>query len=55
MNTKDFIVDDCSKRQIVKDFSAVAPYVNRAIFSEAFIIESVDLCDLPAFMVSSDE
>ena len=55
MNTEDLIVDHSCQRQVVENFCAVAPNIYRAIFSEAFIIETVNLCDLSALMISSDK
>ena len=53
MHTENSIVDNGSKRQIIEDISTVPPDVQRTIFSETFIIEPIDLCDLPAFVVAS--
>ena len=55
MNTEDLIVDHSCQRQVVENFCAVAPDIYRAILSEAFIIETVNLCDLSALMITSDK
>jgi hypothetical protein len=55
MDTEDTVVNDCSKGKIVEYISAVTPNIERAIFSEALVIEAIDLSYLPAFVISSDE
>ena len=55
MNTEDLIVDHSCQRQVVENFCAVAPNIYRAIFSEALIIETVNLCDLSTLMITSDK
>ena len=55
MNTEDLIVDHSCQRQVVENFCAIAPNIYRAVLSEAFIIETVNLCDLSALMISSDK
>lgn len=46
-------VYDSRQAQVVKDLGAVAPHSHRAVFAQAFVIESVDLCDLPGLVVAS--
>ncbi len=53
MDTEDTVVNDGCQGKIVEDIGTVAPYVQRPIFPEAFVIETVDLSDLPTFVVSS--
>lgn len=48
-------VHDCTKREVVKDFAAVPPYVRASIFSLTFIVEAVHLRNLTRFVVASDE
>lgn len=55
MDSKDLVVDEGCQTQVVKNFSAVSPYICASIFPDAFIIEAVDLGDLPAFVVSSNQ
>ena len=55
MNAKYSVVDYRSKGQKVKDFCAVAPNIYWSIFSEALVIKAVNLSDLPAFVISSDQ
>lgn len=55
MDAKNFVVDHCSKSQIVEHFSAGSPDIERAVLSDALVIESVNLCDKPGFMVSPEQ
>lgn len=55
MDAQDFVINDGSECQVVKNLCAVAPNVYAAVFLKALIVKSVDLCNLPTFMVSSDQ
>lgn len=48
-------IDDSSKREIIEDFGEIMPGIDVAVFSEDFIVESVCLGGLSAFVVSSEE
>ena len=54
MDAKDLVVNNSSQRQIIENFCAIAPYIHRAVLSEAFIVETVDLSDLSALVVASN-
>lgn len=53
MKTENFILHDSCERQQVEKLGEVFPDICISIFSLALVVESVDLCDLSAFMVSS--
>ena len=55
MNTENFVIDDCGKSKVIEDVSAVSPHINGTILSEALVIEAINLCNLSAFMISSDQ
>jgi len=55
MNAEDAVIDDSRQRQVIEDISAVAPNIERAILSQAFIVKPVNLCDLSALVVSANE
>ena len=55
MDTENCVVDDGSNGKIVKDVGAIAPDVEGAEFPEAFIVKSVHLGDLSAFMIPSNK
>lgn len=54
MDAEEFLFDDRRKRKIIENFSAVSPNIQGAKFTEAFIVETVDLSDLSRFMITSD-
>lgn len=55
MHTENLFIDQRRKAEIIKYLSAVTPHINRPIFSQTFIIKSIHLCDLSAFVVSTDQ
>ena len=55
MHTEDAIVNDRSQRKVVKDVCAVSPDVHTAILPQTLVIETINLCDLSALMITSDE
>ena len=55
MHTKNSIIHNSRETEIVEDLGAVLPYVQRAIFPQTLIIKTINLRDLSAFMVSSDQ
>jgi hypothetical protein len=55
VHAEDFIIDDRGQTQVVENLCAVSPHIHVTVLSQALIIEAIDLCDLPAFVVASDE
>lgn len=53
MNTKYFSINDSSKWEVIKNVGTVLPRVGIPVFSDYFIIESVNLGDLSGFMITS--
>jgi hypothetical protein len=53
--TEHLSVDDGSQREEVKYLTAGFPDRSVTILSLTFFIETIDLCDLPRFVISSDE
>ena len=47
MHTEDFVVDDGGECQIIKNIRTISPYIYTSELSETFIVEAVDLSDLP--------
>ena len=41
--------------QVIEDVSTVSPNIQRTIFSQALVVESINLSYLSAFVVASDE
>lgn len=55
MYAENLVINDGSQWQEIKDLSAVPPHVNRAVLPQALIVETVDLGDLSALMISSNQ
>ena len=55
MHAENFVVDDGSQRQIVEYFSAVSPDIDWTILAEALVVEAIDLGNLSALVVASDQ
>ena len=55
MHAEDRVINDGSQREVVENISAVPPDVEGTVFSEALVIEAVNLSDLSAFVVSPYE
>ena len=55
MNAKYATVHYGTKRKVVKDLTAPAPYIRRTIFPLTFVVKPVDLGDLPTLVVAADE
>ena len=55
VETEDLVVDEGRQRQVVEEVGEVFPHVGVAVFAEAFVVEAVDLGDLPGFVVASED
>ena len=55
MDAKHFLVDQSSQREEIEYFSAVAPHIDRPVLAQTFVVKAVDLRDLAAFVVASDQ
>ena len=55
VNAENLVIDDWCEWKIVENFGAVAPNIDRSVFSQALIIESIHLCDLSALVITSDQ
>lgn len=49
------LVHQCRERQVVKQVCEVLPDVGVAVLPQTFIVEAVDLCDLPRLVVPSQD
>ena len=49
------VVDKGSKGEVIKEVCEVLPYVRIAVFSETFIVEPIDLCDLAGLVVATED
>lgn len=55
VQTEDLAVDECSQRQLVEQVGEQLPDVGRAVLLQAFVVEAVDLRDLPGFVVAAQD
>lgn len=55
VQAEDLIIDQGSKRQVVKQICEVFPDIGVAIFPEALVIEAVHLGDLAGFVVPAED
>lgn len=54
MEAEDLVVDEGGKRKVVEEVCEVFPNIGVAIFSEAFIIEAIDLGNLAGFVIPTE-
>lgn len=55
MDTEYLAVDEGGESEIIEDFGAATPYVERAEFSVAFFIEAIGLRDASGLVISTNE
>ena len=55
VDAEDLVLDDGREREVVEDLGAIPPHVDRTVLAQALVVEAVDLRDLPALVVASDE
>ena len=53
MKTEDLVFHDGGERQKVEKFGKVLPHIGISVFSLAFVVESIDLGDLSALVIAS--
>jgi len=53
METEDFVFDEGGEGEVVEEVGEEFPDVGGAIFSQTLIIKTINLGDLPAFVVPS--
>ena len=54
MQTENLIFNNSCKRQIVEKVCEELPYVCVAILAHTFVVETINLSDLSAFVVASE-
>lgn len=55
METEDLVVDERGQGEVVEEVCEILPDIRVAIFPEAFVVEAIYLCDLPAFVISTED
>lgn len=53
MEAKDLVVNQGGKGQVVEKIGKVLPHIRVAVLAQTLVIKTVHLCDLPGFMVTS--
>ena len=53
MQTENLTVHKCCQWKVVKEVSEIFPNIGVSIFSQAFVIKSIHLGNLPTFVISS--
>ena len=54
MKTEDLVLNKSGKGEVVEEVGEIFPNVGVSVFAQAFVVESIHLCDLARFMVSSE-
>lgn len=54
METEDGVLNHSSQWEVVEQLSELFPHVGISVLAQAFIIESIYLSDLSAFVISSE-
>jgi len=55
VEAEDLTLNDSGKGQVIKKFSELLPNVSVAVFTQALVVKTVYLCDLPALVVTSKD
>ena len=55
VDAEDATINDSTQGEIVEDFATPAPHVATSVLALALVVKAVYLCDLPRFVVSTDE
>lgn len=55
VEAKDLAVNQGRQRQVVEEVRKVLPHIGVAILPQTFVVETVDLSDLPGFVVTSKD
>jgi len=55
VQAEDLVIDQGGEGEVVEEIGEVFPYIRIAVFSETFIVEPIDLCDLTGFVVATED
>jgi hypothetical protein len=53
MKTKDLVFNNCGQRQQVEQVGKVFPDIGVSVLPQALVIKTINLSDLPGFVISS--
>lgn len=49
------VVDEGCEGEIVKEIGEESPNVSVSVLAQAFVVETIDLCDLSGFVIASED
>lgn len=55
MKTEELVLNNCSKGEIIEKLGEAFPDIRVPIFAAAFVIKTINLCNLSGFVVSSQD
>ena len=55
METEDLIVDQGGEGEVIEQVGEIFPHICVSIFPQAFVVESVYLCNLTGLVVSTED
>lgn len=55
VKAENLVLNQSGKRKIIEEVGEVLPHVRISVFAKAFVVKSVDLCDLSRFVVSTKD
>ena len=55
METKDTALDNCGEGQVIKKRCEILPNIWVSVFSQAFIIETINLSNLFTLVIASED
>lgn len=55
MKTEDLVVNEGGQGEVIEEVGKVFPDVRVAVFSQAFVVETVNLGDLTGFVVAAED
>jgi len=55
VETEDLVVNECGKKEVIKEVSEVFPDVCVSVLAETLVVEAVDLSDLARFVVAAED
>lgn len=55
VHAENLVINDSCQSQVVEDLRAVPPHVDRTVLTEALIVKPINLGNLSAFVVATDQ
>lgn len=54
MKAENLVLDKSGEGKVVEEVGEIFPDIGVAVFAQAFIVKTIDLCDLTGFVISSE-